>query len=510
MTLPRVTSSLILEGLYSDGLMKESELVGLLGESRHGITVPALEAALLRSGALSDDDIGRVKSATSGYELYRGDPEALVDGLSAIVSKRAGALYLGFDGEMHSVAFVEDLPENVSVVAGHIGVNPEALRITVSTSATFAKAYKAVYRGERPASRPAAVDIYQIFDEAVRRHASDVHLAVGRPPVLRVDGILHTAPFQATDAVWMQRELTRIASEGVMERVNELQAVDFALQYGTSRFRCSVGSDRRGLTLAARALPWKIPTPKELQLPPALLQFAELDRGLVLVTGPTGSGKSTTLASLLNLIATTQARHVVTLEDPIEFVLPDDRKATVHQRELGASFATFADGLRQTLRQDPDVILVGELRDLETTRTAVQAAETGHLVFATMHTYDAASTVARIVNAFPTDEQEQIRAQLAYILRGIVAQTLLRHGSGQGRVAAYEVMVSNAAIANNLRKPDGHFQIRQTIEMSAKDGMQTLDMALAGLVRAGHVKEVDAAAKARDLDDFRRRLDQGE
>jgi twitching motility protein PilT len=284
---------------------------------------------------------------------------------------------------------------------------------------------------------------------------------------------------------------------------------DFAFTYGAARFRVNFGRDRRGMTIAARKIPTNVPTMQDIHLPEAVRRLVGLDRGLVLVVGPTGSGKSTTLASMLSAIAVDQHRHIITLEDPIEFMIPSGR-SVVHQRELGQSFISFPAGLRQALRQDPDVILVGEMRDLDTIRTALTAAETGHLVFGTLHTFDAPSTVGRLVSSFPAEEHDQVRAQLSYILKAVVAQTLLPLATTKGRVAAFEVMLSTPAIQNNLRKVEGHAFLRQTIETSSRDGMQTMEMALVDLVRRGVVRLDDAEQRAPDPENFRRRIDRGE
>jgi twitching motility protein PilT len=226
----------------------------------------------------------------------------------------------------------------------------------------------------------------------------------------------------------------------------------------------------------------------------------------VLVTGPTGSGKSTTLAALLDHIARKQGRHLITLEDPIEYVFNAGPTSVVNQREHGASFTSFPDALRQALRQDPDVVLVGEMRDAATAQTAVTAAETGHLVFSTLHTYDAQSTVARLVSMYPEGEQDHAREKLAYILRGVVSQTLVPRANTTGRVAAMEIMTSTPAIANNLRNPQGIVHLRSTIQTSRKEGMQTMEMALADLVVRGVVSQEEAEFRARDIEEFRRYL----
>jgi twitching motility protein PilT len=503
--LPKITAQSMLEELRNVDVIKEADLIGLLGANRLTVTVPQLEAALIRQNKMNETDIINLKSRVSKYPAYHGEVQEVdPEKLPIELSKKTGILSLRKSPT--SVVLAEDIPENLEAVAKNLGVSVSELEINITSVGTLKATYKALIQGTINAEHPVTKDIFEVFDDAVRKNASDIHLSVGKPPTLRVDGGLKHMPRQPLSAVWMHDEMERIAGKERMEIALKHHDVDFAFQYGEARFRCNIGADRYGLTLAARKLPTKIPTPEDLRLPPSVVDFKNLDRGMVLVTGPTGSGKSTTLAAILNQVCLTQDRHLITLEDPIEFVLPQDGSSTVHQRELGHSFTSFSGGLRQALRQDPDVVLVGELRDIETMRTAVMAAETGHLVFGTLHTYDAASTVARIVNSFPADEQDQIRAQLAYILKGIVSQTLLVHSSGRGRVAAYEVMVTNAAIANNLRKVDGHAQLKGTIEVSKREGMQTMDMALASLVRKGLVTQADAEHKARDMEDFLTRL----
>jgi twitching motility protein PilT len=229
----------------------------------------------------------------------------------------------------------------------------------------------------------------------------------------------------------------------------------------------------------------------------------------VLVTGPTGSGKSTLLASLLAHMSLHQGRHMITLEDPIEYHLEEGPNSVVNQRELGEHFTDFASAIRQGLRCDPDVIFVGEMRDRETAQTAVVAAETGHLVFSTLHTYDAQSTVARLVSMYPPEEQDHAREKIAYILRGVVSQTLLPRANHPGRIAAQEIMLDNPAITNNLRAPGGIMRLRDTIQTSRREGMQTMEMALAALVRQGLVTEAEALFRAKNPTEFKRYL-QGE
>jgi twitching motility protein PilT len=504
-SLPKITAHLLIANLIEQGVLKDTDIVALLGANRLTVTVSQLETALFAQNKMSDGDIIDLKARISSYAPFYGDvAEIDPERLPIEISKKTGILALRKDPT--SIVLAEDLPQNLEIIAAKLGVAVSELAISITSVSVLKATYRALTHGAVNTELPVTKDIFEIFDDAVKKNASDIHLSVGKPPTLRVDGGLRQMPRQPISALWMQEEMERIAGKDRLEIALKHYDVDFAFQYGEARFRCNVGADRYGLTLAARKLPTKIPTPEDLRLPRSVTDFKHLDRGMVLVTGPTGSGKSTTLAAILNQICKEQDRHLITLEDPIEFVLPQDGKSTVHQRELGGSFTTFSGGLRQALRQDPDIVLVGELRDIETMRTAVMAAETGHLVFGTLHTYDAASTIARLVNSFPADEQEQIRAQLAYILKGIVSQTLLVHSSGRGRVAAYEVMITNPAIANNLRKVDGHAQIKGTIEVSKREGMQTMDMALANLVKKGLVTQSDAESKARDIEDFHSRL----
>jgi twitching motility protein PilT len=493
-------AALLLERLVERGVLQMDDLVALLGEARHRLTVVELERALAREARIGDSALAAVKGEVTGYPYLASTDVAVRPVLDASLSKAAGAIVL--DTEPTSVAMVEDLPETVARLRSELGGPFEVIMCTVTQ---FADLHRAGYEGGPRLARRPLTDIYAVFDEAMRRGASDVHVSVGQSPVLRVDGGLVSLDTESVEPEWLRAEIGRLAGAPRLLALERDHSVDMALPYGSTRFRLNFGAEKRGLTLAARKIPTRIPTPDEIGLPVAAQALADLDRGLVLVTGATGSGKSTTLAALLSTIAARHARHVITLEDPIEFVLPQGRGVT-HQRELGVSFTSFSDGLRQALRQDPDVVLVGEMRDEETIRTALTAAETGHLVFGTLHTYDAAATVSRIVAAYPAEEQEQVRGVLAYILKATISQTLVKAAAGTGRIAAYEVMVVTPAIANNLRKVDGMAQLRQTIETSSRDGMQTMDMALADLVRRRLVLEQDALEKVIDPEDFGKRL----
>lgn len=494
---PRLIAELIAQGICD-----ETKLVSILGTERHGANLDVIELALVRSGTLSEARLEALKGMISGLAVVGPSSTALPEIIPSALAKQCGALAI--DGPSPVVAFVEDTQENVDRVREFLNRDFE---VALVTAPRFVELYKNAYQQLRPDSRPPTVDVFELLDEAISSGASDVHLSVGVPPSLRVNGATAALHRQPLDDGWMRRAVEQLLGYEALQQVLATHNADGAFPYGTSRFRVNAGRDMRGLTLAVRLLPTEIPTFDQLALPSSVRGLADLERGLVLVTGPTGSGKSTTLAALLSHITTNQARHVLTLEDPIEFVLPAKR-AVVHQRELGSSFTSFADGLRQSLRQDPDVVLVGEARDDETIRAAVTAAETGALVFATVHTYDAVNTLARIVSTYPEGEQDQIRSQLAYVLKGVVSQTLVPAITG-GRVAAYEVLISTPAVSNNLRKSDGLMSLRQVMTTGVRDGMQTMEMHLAQLVRSGVVREIDAEYKARDIEEFRRQLQAG-
>jgi len=494
-----ITADMILKYLLNEGVIVDSDLIGLLGEERHHLTIPGLERALARESRISDISLAKLKGALSGKDYIKSNETKTKILFDKIVSKNLGAI--GIESENIKIAMIEDTPAHIEKLSEVLGSNN--FEIVFCTISQFKELYSSCYENSKVKDKAKTIDLLEILDECIRNRGSDVHISVGLPPVIRVDGKLTMMDRQILDAEWMRTQVYNLVGKDQFSEIERRHDYDMALPYGTARFRVNIGMDNRGFTIVARKLPTKIPTPIDLNLPEAIQKFTELDRGLVLVTGPTGSGKSTTLASLLAEISIKHQKHIITLEDPIEFTLPRGR-SVVNQRQLHASFTSFGNALRQALRQDPDVILVGEMRDLETIRTAVQAAETGHLVFGTLHTYDAASTVARIVSSFPAEEQDQVRAQLGSIVKGIVSQTLLGHRSGTGRVAAYEILVSTPAISNNLRKVDGHLSLRQSIEMGKADGMQTMDIALANLVHRGLVTEEAAREKCVDLENFKK------
>lgn len=345
------------------------------------------------------------------------------------------------------------------------------------------------------------MDINSLLRLVIERRASDLHLRVASPPVLRIDGTLvpmDLPPFEPADLQSLIESILTDEQREVFRREHEL---DFGYSVpGVSRFRVNVFMQRGAMGTAIRAIPMKVPTIQELGLPDGIERLGDLPRGLVLVTGPTGSGKSTTLAALINYINHHRSCHIVTVEDPIEY-LHRDVKCIIDQREVGADTHSFGHALRHVLRQDPDVILIGEMRDLETIATAITSAETGHLVFATLHTQSAAQAVERIVDVFPPYQQNQVRMQLSLSLEGVLSQSLLPRADGRGRVAALEVLMMTPAVRNLIREGKT-FQLPTTIQSGAKDGMQTLDQALRRLVERGLVTYEEAAAHAANLVEF--------
>jgi len=328
-----------------------------------------------------------------------------------------------------------------------------------------------------------------LLEQMVAHNASDLHITVGSQPALRVRGHLERLDaFPVMTADLTRQLLYRIISSEQQKGLEIERQLDLSYSIpGLARFRVNIYSQRESLAGAFRLIPAELKSLEELGLPTTLYDMCNKPRGLVLVTGPTGSGKSTTLAALIDEINRTRADHIITIEDPIEF-LHRHKRCIVNQRELGPDATTFAEALRGALRQDPDVILLGEMRDLETISTALTAAETGHLVFATLHTQDAASTVDRVIDVFPAGQQGQIRTQLAGTLEGVVAQTLLPTADGQGRAAAIEVLRPDDAVRNLIRQAKIE-QVYSIMQTGGKKGMQTMEQALAELVLRGVIAE---------------------
>jgi len=348
--------------------------------------------------------------------------------------------------------------------------------------------------------------IDQFLKVLVEQGGSDLHLTVGSSPVMRVHGNLQRIKFRELTNADMEALVYEIMEEDWRITFIDRQDYDFAYEIeGLARFRANVFWQRKGLGCVLRTIPSKIMTAKDLGLPEAVRRLTKLTKGLVLVTGPTGSGKSTTLAAMVDLINDSRPDHILTIEDPIEFVHPN-KKALVNQREVLTNTRSFANALRAALREDPDVILVGEMRDRETIELGITAAETGHLVFGTLHTNSAPKTVDRIIDVFPSDEQEQIRSQLAESLKGVIAQVLLRAKGGKARFAAWEIMVGTSAVANLVREGKVH-QIPSIIQTGKKDGMQLLDQHILEFLMAGKITPEEAYMKCNNKQAFREYLE---
>ncbi len=320
-----------------------------------------------------------------------------------------------------------------------------------------------------------------LFSEATEHGASDLHLAVGEPPIIRLRGELMPLPHPEVTVKKMEELIFSILAPALKERFINDRELDtsYEIKDGT-RFRVNLHFERGNMGLVARIIPTIIPTLEDIGMPEVVSQLTRLDYGLVIITGPTGCGKSTSLASMVNSINNERAANIITLEDPIEFIFKS-KKSLIKQRQLGTDMLSFTDGLKHVLRQDPDVIMVGEMRDLDTISTTLTVAETGHLVFATLHTNSAAETVERIIDVFPPYQQNQVRLQLSYSLRAVISQRLLPSLNGS-RVAAREILLNNAAVANLIRE-NKTAQIKSVIQTNAQEGMMTLDQHLKYLIK---------------------------
>ncbi len=348
------------------------------------------------------------------------------------------------------------------------------------------------------------MELNEILTIALRGGASDIHLKAGLPPMFRVDGQL--VPLKDGKRL-PPEEVARMAfgimNEFQKEKFKQTNEVDLAYGVpGLGRFRVNVFQQRGTIGAVLRVIPFKIMTIKELMLPPALEKMALEERGLILVTGTTGSGKSTTLAAMIDHINATETNHIITIEDPIEFLIRDKR-SIINQREVGVDTMSFSQALKSALRQDPDVILVGEMRDIETIETALHAAETGHLVMSTLHTLDASETINRIISAFPPHQQKQIRIQLGSVLKGVVSQRLVPRADGKGRVASVEIMKATSRIKEMIEDKDRTKEIPDAIAQGQISyGMQTFDQSLMQLVRSNVITYNEALRQATNPDDF--------
>ncbi len=345
------------------------------------------------------------------------------------------------------------------------------------------------------------MDISELLAFSVKNKASDLHLSAGLPPMIRVHGDIRRINLPPMDHKDVHRMVYDIMNDSQRKIYEEVLEVDFSFEIpGLARFRVNAFNQQKGAGAVFRTIPSKVLTLEELEAPKIFKEISDQPRGVVLVTGPTGSGKSTTLAAMIDYVNDTQYSHILTIEDPIEFV-HQSKKCLINQREVGPHTHSFANALRSALREDPDVILVGEMRDLETIRLALTAAETGHLVFGTLHTSSAAKTIDRVIDVFPAAEKDMVRAMLSESLRAVISQTLLKTKDGSGRVAAHEIMIGTPAIRNLIRE-NKVAQMYSSIQTGGALGMQTLDQCLQDLVRRNLVTSTEARARAQNKDAF--------
>jgi twitching motility protein PilT len=350
--------------------------------------------------------------------------------------------------------------------------------------------------------------IDELLNTVVDRNCSDLHICVDSEPVIREDGALKRLNYEKFSPQQTQRMLYEILSDDQVTRFEQTYELDFSYALPRrARFRVNLYRDRGAVAAAFRLISSRIPTARELNLPPILEQLTERPRGLILVTGPTGSGKSTSLAAMINFINVNRAVHIITIEDPIEY-LHTHKQSIINQRELGTDTKSFSNALRACLREDPDVLLVGEMRDTETIGLAITAAETGHLVFATLHTNNAAESIDRMIDVFPPGQQEQIRVQLSNNIVAIAAQQLLPRASGPGRVPANEIMVATPAIRNLIRENKTH-QIPSMIQTSAAHGMMSMDQCLRDLYMKGIITLEEAMMRCQNIEELKKMINLG-
>ncbi|WP_281535915.1 PilT/PilU family type 4a pilus ATPase [Cryobacterium breve] len=449
---------------------------------------------------LAPGDAEPPRSATRVYptELYPAHPHADPSTFDAATGDFAPPATLPFDVTPSGTDAYPTEAFDVASGARQAGSGRRAaIQAEPQGSPEMARGHAPVHIG--PDGRPADQDLIDALHLVLELEASDLHITVGAPPTIRIDGALR--PIEGLP-VWLPEKvrtaLHSIISPADLERFEDDRELDFAYTAAGARFRVNFYHQRNSIGAAFRLIPREIKPLRELGVPESVGRFSLLPRGLVLVTGPTGSGKSTTLAAMVDLANSTRPDHIVTVEDPIEF-LHKHKKSLVNQREVGHDTKSFAAALKHVLRQDPDIILIGELRDLETISVALTAAETGHLVFATLHTQDAAQTIDRMIDVFPPHQQGQIRTQLAATLRGVVCQTLVKRANQKGRVVATEILVTTPAIANLIREGKTH-QITSMMQAGGAEGMHTMDQHLADLVDSGQITRQAAIDKAHDVE----------
>ncbi|HVL98405.1 MAG TPA: PilT/PilU family type 4a pilus ATPase [Egibacteraceae bacterium] len=505
--------------LLAQGLVDEPTLRTASAHATGGDGA-SLVRTLVAMGAVTEAQVVATVARHLGMAFADTSPGAVDPRAAALlppeVIRELGALPVAF-GQDHDVIVAMADPSNTTALDQVTSLTGLQAVPALAVRSDLAAAIEAL--DHHPPAPPAApepapgllafeqeqaVDLDAVLAELLKNGGSDLHLTAGVPPMIRVNGELQPLdgyPVMTSDE--LQKMLYGILTQKQRERFeNELELdVSYAVPK-LARFRVNVFQQRDAIGSVMRVIPFEIKSIEDLGIPPQIVNFAHLPRGFVLVTGPTGSGKSTTLAALIDVINRERAAHIMTVEDPIEF-LHSHKRSVVNQRELGTDTLSFAQALKHVLRQDPDVILVGEMRDLETIQVALTAAETGHLVFGTLHTQDAPQTVDRVVDVFPPEQQEQIRVMLGGALQGVVCQQLLKTADGHGRVAACEVMVATPAIRNLIREGKTH-QMYSAIQAGKAHGMVTMDQSLANLVAAGKVSHSAALEKCNNVADFNR------
>jgi twitching motility protein PilT len=504
------------EFLVERHVLSRDDLQVAIAEARR--TGDPLPAVLLRHNLVGEKDLTAAIAESLSLRFVDFSETPLnADASTTIpadIARRYQALGVDFDGSKLVVAFTEPGDDEalhaVGAATGYEIIAAAAGRYEL------ARAIESVYGPDRtdapPLRAPEAPEedlevglhVNTLLERLIEARGSDLHLASGSPPIMRVHGELRAMPdMPVLNGSEIREMVYAILGQKQREKFeNDLELDTSYSLPGQGRFRINVFLQRDAVGAVMRAIPFEIVDFDQLGLPASVKTFADLPRGLVLVTGPTGSGKSTTLASLIDIVNRAKAVHIMTVEDPIEF-LHTHKRSVVNQREVGEDTHSFAAALKHVLRQDPDVILVGEMRDLETISTALTAAETGHLVFATLHTQDAPQSIDRVIDVFPSHQQQQIRVQLAASLQGIVTQQLIPLAGGSGRAVAAEVLVATPAVRNLIREGKIH-QIYSMMQAGAKYGMVTMDQELARLVRNGRISMELALERAHHEEDVRR------
>lgn len=485
-------------------LSRDALVEALAAEAESDVPLSAL---LVRSGTVAEKDLLSAVAQQIGVpfaDLTVDTPRPdLVSVIPESLARQHHAVAIDLDGDELFVA-MED-PGNSTATDALAAATGYSIHAALAERGELSEMIDQLHGPSDGSAPTTAADLHldELLLEMIDKGGSDLHLTTGMPPAIRLNGeVLRLEHHPVLNGSEIRRLMYEVLTQKQRERFEEHLELDTSHSIpNRGRFRVNVFVQRNSVGAVMRAIPSEVIPFATLGLPESVERFAEVPRGLVLVTGPTGSGKSTTLASLLDVINETQTRHIMTVEDPIEFV-HRHKRCVVNQREVGEDTHSFGMALKHVLRQDPDVILLGEMRDLETISTALTAAETGHLVFATLHTQDAPQSIDRMIDVFPPEQQQQVRVQLAVTLQGVVTQTLLKTRDGRGRVAACEVLVATPAVRNLIREGKAH-QIYSTMQAGAKHGMQTMDQSLADLVKAGRIEYDAAIEKCADEQNLR-------